>query len=106
MKPGREKTGLEVGTARTKGLRHGRESKKVSMGQPSERRKTTDKERDQTGTGTAGRARMSPLEDDLDLTDSLGPKVVVVGTKVQEPKGDTQNFEGAEGKWGWLPKRS
>lgn len=72
MKPGREKTGLEVGTARTRGLGHGRESKKVSMGQPSERRKSTDKERDQTGTGTAGRARLSPLEDDLDLTDSLG----------------------------------
>lgn len=71
MKPAGEKTDLEVGTARTQGLGHGRESKKVSMAQPSERRKTSDKETDQTGTGTEGRARMSPLEDDLDLTDSL-----------------------------------
>lgn len=60
-----------MGTARTKGLGHGRESK-VSMAQPSERRKTVDEETDQTGTGTGGRARTSPLEDDLDLTDSLG----------------------------------
>lgn len=67
MKPVGEKTGLEVGTARTKGLGHGRESK-VSMAQPSEWRKTTEEEADQTGTGTVGRARTSPLEDDLDLT--------------------------------------
>lgn len=94
-KPAGEKTGLEVGTARTKGLGHGRESK-VSMAQPSEWRKTTDEEADQIGTGTVGRARTSPLEDDLDLTvyeirlhrdQSAGPQ-----------GGGTQNFVGAEEK--------